>query len=80
MWTVQIFKQSKSRNYEVVLCFQKHSVHYAKRSFAQSTCCKIDFLGHNFSLLQAVNYSESILELKTKIKDLRNIDCLCIDN
>ena len=30
------------------------------------------------SLLQSIKYSESIVELKTKIKDLGNIDCSCI--
>ena len=35
----QIFKQSKSRVYVVVLCFQKHNVQYKKRSFAEITSC-----------------------------------------
>ena len=30
------------------------------------------------SLLQSVKYSESIAELKTKMKNLSNIDCSCI--
>ena len=30
------------------------------------------------SLLQYVQYSESILELKMKMKDLGNLDCSCI--
>ena len=30
------------------------------------------------SLLQSIKYSESIVELKTKMKDLGNIDCSCI--
>ena len=30
------------------------------------------------SFPQSVKYSESILELKTKLKDLGNIDCSCI--
>ena len=30
------------------------------------------------SLLQYVKYSESILELKMKMKDLGNLDCSCI--
>ena len=30
------------------------------------------------SLPQSVKYSESIVELKTKVKDLGNIDCSCI--
>ena len=30
------------------------------------------------SLLQSIKYSESIVELKTKMKDLGNVDCSCI--
>ena len=30
------------------------------------------------SLPQSIKYSESIVELKTKMKDLGNTDCLCI--
>ena len=30
------------------------------------------------SLPQSIKYSESIVELKTKMKDLRNIECSCI--
>ena len=30
------------------------------------------------SLPQSIKYSESIVELKTKMKDLGNIDCSCI--
>ena len=30
------------------------------------------------SLAQSIKYSESIVELKTKMKDLENIDCSCI--
>ena len=30
------------------------------------------------SLPKSIKYSESIVELKTKMKDLGNIDCSCI--
>ena len=53
---------------------------------AELTCCRIDFLWHKFSVLracllwsrlpQSVECSESILELKAKMRDLENIDCI----
>ena len=39
---------------------------------AKSTCLLWN------SLPQSIKYSESIVELKTKMKDLGNIDCSCI--
>ena len=78
MRSFQIFKQSKSRNYVEVLCFQIHNAHHTKWSFSEITCSKIDFLEHKFSSPQSGKCSESILELKVKMKELGNIDCLCI--
>ena len=64
------------------------NVQHNKRSFAEITCCKIDFLRHKFSVIQSIStlgelapickYNESIVELKTKMKDLGKIDCSCI--
>ena len=56
-----------------VLCFQNHNVQYTKRSSAEITRSKIDYLGS-----QSVKYSESILVLKTKMKKLGNNYRLCI--
>ena len=48
----------------VVLYFQKHNT---------GDCPLLKLPAAN--LPQSVKYSESILELKTKMKDLGNIDC-----
>ena len=58
MGSFQIFKQSKSWVYVVVLCFQKHNVQYKKRSFGEITCCNIDFLRHKFSVIQNMSVLE----------------------
>ena len=67
----------------IVLCFQKHYQQYKNRFFTQITSAKSICYGINSvfttglcwnSLLQSVKYNESILELKTKMKDLRNIN------
>ena len=44
-------------------------------NFSQSDCLLKNAI---FSIKTVNKYSESIVELKTKMKDLGNIDCLCI--
>ena len=58
-----IFKQSKSRVYVTILCFQKYNVQYKKRSFAKITCCKIDFLRHKFSVIQSMSTLERLASI-----------------
>ena len=58
-----IFKQSKSRVYVTILCFQKYNVQYKKRSFAEITCCKIDFLRHKFSVIQSMSTLERLASI-----------------
>ena len=50
---------------------------------AKSTSCGINSVLFRAcllwnSLLQSIKYSESIVELKTKMKELGNVDCSCI--
>ena len=88
MGSFQIFKQYEPRIYVIVLCFQKHNVQYKKGPLlglpaAKSTSCGINSVIFRAclpwnSFPQSIKHSESIVELKTKMKDLGNFDCSCI--
>ena len=59
-----------------------HNVQYQRRSFAEITCCKTDFLRHKFSITQSISTLEqlaTIVELKTKIKNLKNVHVFYVD-
>ena len=80
MWSFQIFKQSKSRVYVAVFCFQKHITHNIQNGSllrlppTKSTSYGINSLPFRAcklsnSLPQSVKYNKSILELKTKMNE-----------
>ena len=50
---------------------------YQKRSLAEISCCKINIQRFRLSAIYVMSIMEGklILELKTKMKDLRNINC-----
>ena len=77
MWSFQIFRRSKSRIFVVVLCFQKHNLQYKKRSFAEITWCKMDFLWHKFSVIYPVDTGRKLDVHKTFVL-LRSLNVLCL--
>ena len=74
MWSYFVFKNItyNIRNGNLLRLLSAKSTSYGINSVSFRVCLLWN------RLPQSVKYSESIVELKTKMKDLGNIDCSCI--
>ena len=74
MWTYFVFKNitNNIRKGPLLRLHAAKSASYGINSVLFRACLLWN------SLRESIKYSESIVELKTKMKDLGNIDCSCI--